>query len=204
MILAAVMSGATAVGAVDVAKLQPPVTETKLIIYQPAIPGGAPRDGSCWTTSIAVLRAGAWRCTVGNFIQDPCFSVASLSGAVVCGADPAAGEKGFLMKLTRPLPEAPPGAVSKPWPWIMELADGAICEKLTGTMAGIGGESVGWGCNDSKPNAGPRPYYSGVLGDPKAGRVWKVEKIRFVSMRDPEHPFKVLVRKIIAVRTVWE
>jgi len=143
---------------------------------------------------------------VGNMIQDPCFSVASLKGAVVCGADPAGGKAGFVMKLGKPLPSAAPGAGSKPWPWIMELADRTVCEKMTGTMAGIDGEAVGWGCNDSKVNARPgaRQFYSGILGDPKAGKIWKVEKVRFASTRDPDHPFKVLSRDTVAARTVWE
>jgi hypothetical protein len=190
----------------EAANLPTPLDETKVVTYVPEVPAGAARSGSCWTPSVAVLRAGAWRCMVGNWIQDPCFSVASLTGSVVCGANPAARKSGFVMKLDKPLPSTPPAASSKRWPWILELADGTVCEKMTGTMAAIGGESVGWGCSDSRVNAKPvaQQYYSGVLGDPKPGRIWTVEKIKFRSTRDPARPFKVLTRQTMAVRTVWE
>lgn len=181
------------------------VTDTKVVIYQPAIPSGRTVKGSCWTGSIAVPRKGAWRCMTGNMIHDPCFSIASRPGVVVCGADPALKKPGFVMKLTKPLPTPDLPARMKPEPWIMLLADGSVCEKMTGTMAVVDGKAVGWGCNDSAKGAksGEPPSYSGILGQPRRGKVWTVEKIRYAPTSNPKHPVKLLKRKTVAVRTVW-
>ncbi len=180
--------------------------KTQVIIYQPQVPSGPREKGSCWTGSIAVLRSGAWRCTVGNMIHDPCFSVPSLRGAVVCGADPATAKPGFVMELTKPLPTVDLPAQVKPYPWIMRLTDGTVCEKLTGTMADVDGHAVPWGCNDSRanPQPGQSEFYSGVLDNLKRGKVWTVEKVKYSPTRDPAHPLKLLERKTVAVRAVWE
>ncbi len=183
-----------------------PVTKTTVVIYEPPIPPGPRERGSCWTGSIAVLRPGAWRCTAGNMIHDPCFSLPSLHRAVVCGADPASAKPGFVMELTKPLPPADPPAQVKLDPWIMQLADGAICEKMTGTIADVDGRAVAWGCSDSRanPKPGEDEFYSGVLENPRRGKVWMVEKVKYAPTRDPAHPLKLLGRKTVAVRRVWE
>jgi hypothetical protein len=180
------------------------VCETKVVIYEPPVPSAPSGKGSCWTGSIAVLRNGAWRCMAGNRIYDPCFSVASLPGAVVCGADPALTKPGFVMELTKPLPAADLPARVEPKPWIIRLADGTVCEKLTGTIADIDGQTVPWGCNDSRvnPKPGEQQFFSGVLDNPRRGKVWKVEKVKYSATRDPEHPLTMLERKTVAVRMV--
>ena len=49
----------------------------------------AGRRGSCWTSSIAApFRADAWRCAVGNGIQDPCFQIGGSTSTLLCGIDP--------------------------------------------------------------------------------------------------------------------
>lgn len=183
-----------------------PVSKTQVIIYQPQVPSGPREKGSCWTTSIAVLRKGAWRCMVGNMIYDPCFSVSSLHSAVVCGADPATGQSGFVMELSKPLPASDLPAQVKPEPWLMQLADASVCEKMTGTLADVDGHAVPWGCNDSRatPRPGESEFYSGVLDNLKRGKVWMVEKVKYAPTRDPAHPLKLLERETTAVRTVWE
>jgi len=87
-------------------------SETQVGFFTPAVPKGTPRDGSCWTESIAVTRPGAWRCMIGNEIHDPCFQVRPLRGEVVCDADPSTKQAGFVLKLTKPLPETTPPSQS--------------------------------------------------------------------------------------------
>jgi hypothetical protein len=143
---------------------------------------------------------------VGNLIRDPCFSIPALHRAVVCGADPATAKPGFVMELTKPLPEADLPAQVKPEPWLMRLADGTVCEKMTGTVADVDGVAVPWGCNDSRanPKSGEDQYYSGVLENLRRGNVWMAEKVRYAPTHDPTHPLRLLERTTVAVRTVWE
>jgi hypothetical protein len=51
-----------------------PAQKTDVTVFQPAVPAGPSRTGECWTDSIAVARAGVWRCMLGNEIRDPCFT----------------------------------------------------------------------------------------------------------------------------------
>jgi hypothetical protein len=127
----------------------PSTGRTEVIIFQPAVPNAPPRRGYCWTPSIALSRAGVWRCMAGNAIYDPCFATAQVSDAVICGANPATSEVGFLLRLTKPLPPATPVALAKPSPWIVELAIGqgqipnpyampppkTYCSAMTGIIA---------------------------------------------------------------------
>lgn len=192
--------------AVAAEKPTAPVTRTNVVIYEPSVPSGPAKKGSCWTGSIAVLRKGAWRCMLGNAIYDPCFSIASRPGAVVCGADPATARPGFVVELTKPLPAPDLPAQVKPEPWIMQLADGTVCEKMTGTIAFVDGQPIPWGCNDSAKRAKPgaQNSYSGILGKPKQGKVWTIEKVRYMPTPKAKRPFKLVERKTVAVRTVWK
>jgi hypothetical protein len=80
--------------------------QTDVIDFLPAVPAQS-RSGSCWTGSIAAPVAGAYRCTVGNEISDPCLT-ADDGQTLVCGADPTTDEAGFQLNLTEPLPEPEP------------------------------------------------------------------------------------------------
>jgi hypothetical protein len=142
----------------------------------------------------------------GNMIYDPCFSIASHPGVVICGTDPALAKQGFVMKLTKPLPVLDLAERMKPEPWMMQLADGTVCERMTGTIAIVDRQPVAWGCNDFEKGAelGQPRSYSGIQGEPRRGKVWTVEKVRYRSTSDPKHPVKILDRKSIAVRAAWE
>ena len=50
------------------------ITATQVITYEAGPRAAGLREGSCWTNSLAVWHADAWRCAVGNAIFDPCFS----------------------------------------------------------------------------------------------------------------------------------
>lgn len=161
-----------------------PMQRTQVSIFQPAIPEGTPRSGECWTSSNAVVRPGAWRCMVGNGIYDPCFSTPRLSGAVICDANPATGAQGFVLKLTKPLPQSSPGVPSQPRPWLLRLADGSRCEILTGTIAFVAGLDVPYGCSDSqKCSDNGCPYMTGLTDKFKRGKVWIADKVAFNSGR---------------------
>src|ERR1700676_5342266 len=102
----------------------PSTGRTQVINFTPAVPNAPQREGYCWTQSIALPRAGAWRCMIGNAIEDPCFATPDVSDAVICGANPATSDAGFLMRLAKPLPSIKSAVTAPPSPWMAELAIG--------------------------------------------------------------------------------
>ncbi len=148
------------------------VTRTSVIRFEPQVPSGDVREGSCWTESIAVTRPGAWRCTVGNAISDPCFVVAWNHDQLVCDADPALKRDGFVLKLTKPLPK-PSSREQKVEPWVFRLADNSICEAMTGTLPAVNGEPARWSCaihirDQVRPD--------GVVTTLTPGKIWLANK----------------------------
>src|SRR6202050_611816 len=197
---------------------------TEVSIFVPTVPNAPQREGYCWTDSIAVTRAGAWRCMIGNSIADPCFSIAEFSDAVVCGANPANSTEGFLLRLTKPLPPtdgvtSPPPA---PSPWMVVLAIGGgqvpgpyampppktFCSALTGTSPVVDGLAVPFLCWEvnvqSKPKLGDTQI--GLLGDFSRGKIWTVTEVYFVknTIIGSNQPFKLTQKKTIALERVWE
>jgi hypothetical protein len=81
---------------------------TSTTIFEPFRNDGTPtvtvqhKRGYCWTGSLAINRYDAWRCLVGNFISDPCFSSDIATGYVVCPNGLING--GIEIRLTRGLP----------------------------------------------------------------------------------------------------
>jgi hypothetical protein len=147
------------------------VTRTSVIRFKPPVPSGDVREGSCWTESIAVARPGAWRCTVGNAISDPCF-VAGNPAQLVCDADPALKRDGFVLKLTKPLPK-PSSHQPKVEPWVFRLSDNSICEAMTGTLPAVNGEPARWSCaihirDQVRPD--------GVVTTLTPGKIWMADK----------------------------
>ena len=87
-----------------------------MIRFTPTVPSSDVHRGLCWTESIAVTRSGAWRCMVGNGINDPCFTIPAKQDELVCGANPALKTDGFVVKLTKPLPKSShPNRKPQPW-----------------------------------------------------------------------------------------
>lgn len=87
-------------------------------------------SGSCWTSSIAVARSDAFRCTAGNTIWDPCFLADKTT--VACPTD-LLKDRGTLMKLTALLPRNE-NSESSDSVWAFSLASGAFCQIGTGTI----------------------------------------------------------------------
>lgn len=102
--------------------------------------------GTCWTTSIAVPRAGAYRCLAGNTILDPCFvpkAASARSRIVACYADPWSAP--MYMTLTAALPKVD-GALPPNHPWGLRLASGARCVAVTGTVQVVGNVALTYAC----------------------------------------------------------
>ena len=196
---------------------------TEVISFHPAIPKGPARDGYCWTPSIALQRADAWRCMIGNGIEDPCFATPDASDAVICGANPATSAAGFLLRLTQPLPATGAGAPTKPAPWIVELAIGqnqvpgpyamppprTYCSPLTGTMPVVDGQGIPYSCWEANVESQPKmgDTQIGLLGDFKAGKVWTVTEVTFIVDAKPapnQPPFKLTGRKLLAPEKGWQ
>jgi hypothetical protein len=199
--LVVLVAAAAAFGADGAAPTPATPRDTQVVTFRPAVPSGRRRSGDCWTESAAVDRPEAWRCMAGNSIYDPCFSVAELQGAVVCGADPARGKGGFVLQLTKPLPAREPSQVTDRLPWMLRLADGSICEVSTSTTAQVDGQDVPYECSDSRRCTDTCPYLTGVTSNLSRGAVWKADKVAF---RSSPSGMKLLKRTQVAVVTAWQ
>jgi hypothetical protein len=168
------------------------ITATQVITYTPGPPTGEPREGNCWTNSLAVWRADAWRCAVGNGIYDPCFSQVQ---SVICGANPTTTTVSFPLTLTEPLPApaAPHDAANHAW--LVELADGMVCEYATGATGGVGGERFNYLCPSPTPG-----QYVVILGDLQPGTIW-LAKRAVVTGSMPN--LTILESTMTPVRTIW-
>jgi hypothetical protein len=185
----------------------PPVVRTTVTIFRPSLPmhSVVRKKGTCWTGSIAVSRPGAWRCMAGNAIYDPCFRVANKNERVVCGANPLKHDEGFVLMLAQPLPKQHATA-TEAQPWLVELADGSICEAATGTMAIIDDEPVRYPCREpSSEHAQTSVVYCGLLDPLHPAQVWVADKVCFTVVSSKAGPpYKLQKREKIAVRHVWE
>jgi hypothetical protein len=148
----------------------PPSGSTQVIVFQPQGVPTQERSGSCWSVSDMLNRDDAWRCTAGNFIYDPCFSISGSSQAVICDTSPLSDRTGFKLNLTEPLPGR--GTVSPvKSAWAFELADGTICTFLGGATAAFEGKRINYSCSDG--------WY--ILGELQEDQVWTARKVRISS-----------------------
>ena len=196
-----IMSASPALAAGPHAK----VSRTEVSRFEPPMPVGPGRKGYCWGSIADPRREGAWRCMAGSEIYDPCFTAAGRNGVVVCGADPFESRKPFLMTLTKPL-EAPaePSSAPRLSPWLVELADGTRCGRMTGTLAMVDREPVAFGC--WKPSRKTREFSwpaIGLFDDFSRGKVWTVTKVVYVPSKSSDKPFDLVERSRVEVRTVW-
>jgi hypothetical protein len=126
---------------------------TQIVQYEPQQPASSTptEQGSCWTNSIAApFRGDAWRCSVENSIEDPCFQIPG-SPSLLCGANPASPDStsSFVLQLTQALPQSQPvqGLQPSGQAWLIELQGGTLCTPFTGTLPFIAtGEAASYGC----------------------------------------------------------
>jgi hypothetical protein len=106
-------------------------------------------NGSCWEGSLADPRKDAWRCFIGNSINDPCFSDSHVRTWVACPADGTPfGTTVLRLNLTKPLPRslANRGSPGEGDPWAIRLPGGKVCTFLTGATFAFHGKRVNYGC----------------------------------------------------------
>lgn len=179
---------------------------TLIIHYVPPIPASSTpvAKGSCWTNSIAApYRIDAWRCAVGNGIQDPCFQIEGSTSTLFCGMDPAnlAATSSFVLALVEPLPapESPQVATGN-WAWLVELQDGTVCSPFTGTMPFAADHEVAeYGC---------APRYQGddrmIFGDLNvSSSVWTAE-VGTLSASTSTFPPPIVASSVVPVAEVWQ
>jgi hypothetical protein len=117
---------------------------------------GRTEHGTCWTSSITVRTADAYRCFAGNEILDPCFAQSRTAHVVVCYADP--WSPGVRVIVPTVLPAPAPLAVSHPW--ALELANGKHCVAATGVVNRIGTLALLYQCRHGG-SAGPLVTHDG-------------------------------------------
>jgi hypothetical protein len=160
------------------------VPATQVITFHPSGATGAAVKGNCWTESIALERADAWRCMVGNAIFDPCFSATPHATSVICDAYPT-HPVGTRVTLSSPLPahSVPHGTRA----WSLVLGNGAYCAAFTGTIDLYHGLPMDYGCTNRW----------NVLGDPYAqGKVWYATVVALNARYQPVHVFAISVKAL--------
>jgi hypothetical protein len=153
--------------------VEPPPQTTSSHIFAPFNGGEIASDvkigktgrGYCWTGSGADTRPDAWRCFLGNFILDPCFSnETGTSAFVICADSPWSSVT--KLRLTKPLPSSQGNAeTADPTAgrvWALELIDGTHCVALTGATGAIAGLGIAYGCDGGGVLAG-EPRRTGGL-----------------------------------------
>jgi hypothetical protein len=144
---------AAALGLPTCAAAHPTTTET---IFRAFASTGVPtiqtqsKSGYCFTGSSTIDRKDAWRCFVGNFVHDPCFSSAHAAGIVVCPNLKVNG--GIEIHLTRALPHGSANAGEpslSDQPWNIELTGGQHCAFSSGASNVVHGKRLNYFCGPS-------------------------------------------------------
>lgn len=134
-------------------------TQTQVVTLSPWSPGGTPAtgititdraSGSCFGTAESTMRTDAWRCTAGDRILDPCFSLdtdpSDTSALCLDGAPDR------MVELS--VPEGFPGNNNHMpggpdiEPITLVLAKGARCSFTGGGTATLAGQRLNYGCDN--------------------------------------------------------
>ena len=102
---------------------------------------------------------------------------------------------GYTLKLTKPVPKTSQ-VTSQVEPWIIKLADGSICEAMTGTLPAVNGESARWSCAIHIRDQ-IRPV--GVVTAVTPGKIWMADKF-------PESAIGAAAARPekVPVKAIWE
>jgi len=133
--------------------------------------------GSCLSGSIGLPRPDAWRCIAGNFILDPCLE-SPLGPKVPLICVTYTGDTAVRFTLMKPLPKKFENHPEKRFlAWRLVLANGDVCERFTGTAAGVvQGRGLVYGCTSGGTTTEPN----------RSGAAWAV---RYLAKG--KSPFKV-------------
>jgi hypothetical protein len=131
-------------------------TGTSIHLYSPFAAAGPAAGvhiarsaaGSCWTSSLADPRSDAWRCLVGNYIHDPCFSNEINPTDYVLCPQYTPGDRLLRINLTKTLPRSSntSGDPTRYPPWAVQTTGGKWCTILTGATGLIAGMRINYGC----------------------------------------------------------
>lgn len=177
---------------------------TRVVHYVPVAPPNATHaSGYCWTQSIAApFRRDAYRCMLGNRIEDPCFHLSGET-TVLCGANPASSQAPppLVMRLTRPLPapaSAAATAAADAHAWLLQLADGRLCRPFTGTLPfAASGEVAHYGCAPATPGG----ISEDLFGPLHPGRTWTATAASLAP--SPPGPPTLRGAHRVTIATVW-
>jgi hypothetical protein len=118
--------------------------------------------GACWTSSIAVSSADAYRCMSKSFIYDPCFAPETKKFAqLACMATPWGRITRF--DLTAVIPKAAKHSNGRSWVWAYQLENGLRCITDTGTGTVVDKVALNYYCVSGKgwasiPNRKAEPW----------------------------------------------
>ena len=122
---------------------------------------------------------------IESSISDPCFVIGG-NGYLVCDSNPITGDKGFLLKLTKPLPEdTVTDNYGQGWGWLIQLEDGTTCGFLTGATGMVNNKRINYGCSDN----------SSIIGDLEVGTIWRAEKI---------DNLQTTLTEVVSIKKVWQ
>lgn len=122
-------------------------------------------SGACFGGSIVATRSDAWRCSVGNVILDPCFTVDQ--SHVLCPSSGPWTNSGVLVSLPAGLPTglADKDQGTSGQPWAIQLASGAQCLSISGATTVVGGQRLAYNCANGL----------GLYGNvERSGSVWMI------------------------------
>jgi serine/threonine protein kinase len=135
-------------------------------IYSPANANGGlavsnptTTHGSCFTSSNVIQRADAFRCTSGNFLYDPCFSINDTQ--LLCPSDGPWANSGVLINVSALVSFGGKDQGTSGQPWAIQMADGTRCLAVSGATNEVAGQRLGYFCKHGvglygKSSARPR------------------------------------------------
>jgi hypothetical protein len=161
---------------------------TEVVSYRPEAPGDiAARQADCFSESLATPgRSDTRRCSVGNEIFDPCFTVDATH--LMCEPDPVRDLPGTYIVIEAPLPTG--GGLAESQAWLLQLADGTVCGFATGATAGTEDKRLNYSCTNGE----------WILGFPEPGDPWTAE---FIVGHMTEDGLVLDERHIENIATVW-
>lgn len=188
-------SGSTSSAPATRSTTQASASGTSIHLYTPFNGGsiatgiqiGKTATGYCWTTSIADARGDAFRCFVGNEINDPCFAdQTNFTHYVLCPLNGVPDAKVLRINLTKKLPRnSASGDPTRYPPWAVQTTSGKWCTIITGATGDIAGMRMNYGCTGG----------SVLIGDPRrSAKTWTI--FSAPSYKSSQY-------QLVALRSAW-